>query len=88
MSQKIKDKARALREQRNQREEREMQDKALRKLADVQQLLNELRPYSANSSRDDNYRQAARSVVAAYEQIYASLTPPRPTRPTHLRLIE
>ena len=87
MSQKIKDKARTLREQREQREERKMQNKALRKLADVQQLLNDLRPYSANSSRDDNYRQASHSVVTAYEQIYASLTPPKPKRPTHLRLV-
>ena len=85
MSQKIKDKARALRAERNQREERETQEKALRKLADVQQLLNELHPYSANSSRDAKYRQARLNVAAAYEQIYKSMTPPRPT---HLRLVE
>jgi len=85
MNQTIKDRARALRAEREQREEREMQDKALLKLADVQQLLNDLRQYSATSSRDDNYRQAMNSVVAAYDQIFASMKPPRPT---HLRPVK
>ena len=77
-------KVRALREQR----EREMQDKAMLKLADAHQLLIDLRNYSGNSPHVGRYCQASSNVVAAYEQIYASLTPPKPTRPTHLRLVE
>ncbi len=88
MIQKIKDKARAMREQRERREVREMQDKAIRKLSDVHQLLIDLRNYSDNSPHVGRYCQASINVVAAYEHIYASLTPPKPTRPTHLRLVE
>ncbi len=88
MSQKIEDKARAIREQRERREVREMQDKAIRKLSEVHQLLIDLRNYSDNSPHVGRYRQASNNVVAAYEQIYESLTPPKPTRPTHLRLVE
>ena len=88
MTQKIKDKARAMREQRERREEREMQNKTMLKLADAQQLLIDLRQHSDKSPHFGRYCQASRNVVAAYEQIYASMTPPRPTRPAHLRLVE
>jgi len=84
----IEDRARAIREQRERREEREMQDKAIRKLADIHQLLTDLRNHSDESPRVGRYCQASNNVVAAYEQIYESLTPPKPTRPTHLRLVE
>ncbi len=84
MFDKIKDKARIVREQ----EVREMQDKAIRKLSDVHQLLIDLRNYSDNSLRVDRYCQASNNVMDAYEHIYASVTPPKPTRPTHLRLVE
>ncbi len=88
MFQKIEDKARAIREQRERREVREMQDKAIRKLSEVHQLLIDLRQHSDKSPHVDRYNRAVRSVGDAYEQIYASLTPPKPTRPTHLRLVE
>jgi len=86
--QKIKDKARAMREQRERRKEREMQNRTMLKLADAHQLLIDLRHHSDNSPHVGRYCQASINVVDAYEHIYASLTPPRPTRPAHLRLVE
>ena len=88
MFEKIKDKARIVREQRERREVREMQDKVIRKLADAHQLLIDLRNHSDDSPHVGRYCQASINVVDAYEHIYASLTPPKPTRPTHLRLVE
>jgi len=85
MTQTIKDKARTVRAKRERREVREMQDKAIRKLAQVHQLLIDLRQHSDKSPHADRYNRAVRSVGDAYEQIYASLTPPRAT---HLRLVE
>ena len=88
MFDKIKDKARIVRAKRERREVREMQDKAIRKLSDVHQLLIDLRQHSDKSPHVDRYRQASNNLAAAYEQIYATLTPPKPTRLTHLRLVE
>ena len=88
MMQKIEDKARVMREQRERREERKMQNKAILKLADAHQLLVDLRHHSDNSPHVNRYCEASNNVMAAYDQIYASLTPPKPTRPTHLRLVE